>query len=89
MYWSIIALFEFRADQMIWMIPTFEFTNRILILELATLFIKIDLKTLWEHALEIKSLSSSYGMIANLSNDNLDPLKLQEFVQSLRVLVGI
>ena len=46
MYWSIIALFEFRADQMIWMIPTFEFTNCILILELANLFIKMDLKTL-------------------------------------------
>ena len=82
-------LFEFSADQIIGMIPTFKFTNRVLILEATILLIQEDLKTTQECAIEIKNLSSSYGMMAYPPDDNLDFCNVQALMWNLRVLVGI
>ena len=63
-----------------------EFTYRVLIPEAATMLIQDDLKCTRERALELKNLSTCFGMMAYPADDDLDFRQLQDLVRSLRVI---
>ena len=87
MFWSLLALLELTREQTVWTIPAWEFTNHVLIPEATVLFIQEDLNVTREHAIEIKIASSSYGMAAHRTNNELDFCQLQATVRILRVIV--
>ena len=66
-----------------------EFTYRVLIPEAATMLIQDDLKCTRERAMEVKALSTSFGMMAYPADDDLDFRRLQDLVRSLRVITEI
>ena len=86
LFWTLITLFDLTATQTIWTIPVIEFTYRVLIPEAATMLIQDDLKCTRERALELKNLSTSFGMMAYPADDDLDFRQLQDLVRSLRVI---
>lgn len=87
MFWGLLALLELTHEHTVWTIPAWEFTNRVLIPEATVLFIQEDLNVTRERAIEIKIASSSYGMAAHPTNDELDFRELQATVRILRVIV--
>ena len=87
-YWSLIALFDLSVEQKISMVPAFDFIHHVLISEATILLIQEDLDVGREQAIEIKDLSSSYGIMAYPTDDDLDFRRVQATVRNLRLIAG-